>query len=82
MNYTRLSDKLCIMAWNTRQLQATQFDLQDNNIEVIKISDQCSTQFKDVRMKDRSTQSSDHKSRLVVLVDEDHPYRFYCVKKD
>lgn len=82
MNYTHLAEKLCIMAWNTQQLKAIQIDLHENNMGFIKTSDQCSINLNDARMKDRSTQYNDYKSRLVVLVDEDHPYRFYCVKKD
>jgi hypothetical protein len=82
MNYTPFSNRLHILGWNKQKLQAIQVDCQENDREVIKKADQCSIKFKEVTMEDRSTQYVDYTGRLVVLVDQDHPYRFYCIDVD
>lgn len=82
MNYTPLSNGLHILGWNKQNLQAIQIDYQENEREVIKKTDQYSIKFKEVTMKDRSTQYVDYTGRLVVLVDQEHPYRFYCLDMD
>tara|TARA_A100001011_G_C14069799_1_gene739756 strand:+ start:20 stop:889 length:870 start_codon:yes stop_codon:yes gene_type:complete len=82
MNYTPLSNGLHILGWNKQNLQAIQIDYQENEREVIKKTDQYSIKFQEVTMKDRSTQYVDYTGRLVVLVDQEHPYRFYCLDMD
>ena len=82
MNYTPLSTRIHILGWNKQKLQAIQVDCQENDREIIQKTDQCSSAFKEVTMKDRSTQYVDYAGRLVVLVDQEHPYRFYCISMD
>lgn len=79
MNYTHSPKILYLLGWNRKRLQAIQVAPTMKNKSLIKIVQQRSTYFKDMKLKDRSTLYTDHGGRLVVLAEEERPYRFYYV---
>ena len=80
INYTHFSQKIHLLGWNRRQMQAIQIKYQDDNEMFMQIVDKSLKEFKDMAIKERSTLYSDHASRFVVLSDIERPYRFFCIK--
>ena len=80
MHYTHLSEAVYLVGWNKKQLQAVQVDFPKDKEDVIRIIDKDSIKFQNIALKDASTLCNDCSGRFVVLVDENLPYRFYCLQ--
>ena len=84
LNYTLPTNRIEILGWNRRRLQAIQIECYADNskLDTIDVVDSTTKELDNAILKDKSTLYNDYRSHMAILVDENRPYQFYCLKPD